>query len=153
LENNWRRLLVALACITFLLTVPNLVASYQRYYAETTEQGISEHDFYWQPRNSILLNMWPAALRQIRDARDNDVTQLFSERTDTPAKTIATSRALRIVAVWWWVLPVAHISRVWGILVSLLLTIGGLVLLVRAKPLAARAKDSGDILPAPAVIT
>jgi 4-amino-4-deoxy-L-arabinose transferase-like glycosyltransferase len=153
LENNWRRLLVALACITFLLTVPNLVASYQRYYAETTEQGISEHDFYWQPRNSILLNMWPAALRQIRDARDNDVTQLFSERTDTPAKTIATSRALRIVAVWWWVLPVAHISRVWGILVSLLLTITGIVLLVRAKPLAARAKDSGDILPAPAVIT
>jgi hypothetical protein len=153
LNRNWRRPLAILAVLTFLLTVPNLFASYQRFYAETTEQGISENNFRWQPRYSLLLNMWPAALRQIRDARQNDVRQLFAEHTETSATTIATSRALRIVAVWWWVLPVAHISRVWGILVSLLLTITGIVLLVRAKPLAAKAKESGDILPVPAVIT
>lgn len=133
LNKKWRRPLVILALFTFLLTVPNLIASYQRYYAETTEGGISESNFLWQPRYSLLLNMWPATFRQIQDARQNDVTQLFAERTDTSASTIATSRALRIVAVWWWVLPVVHVSRIWGILISAVLTISGTVLLLRAR--------------------
>jgi hypothetical protein len=134
LNGKSRQAFVALGVLTFILTAPNLVTSYKRYYAEAYEDNVQDSEFYWSPSRSQLLHEWPAALRQIQDARQNDVRQIFAQRTDTSAVTIANSRALRIVSVWWWVLPVVHLSRVWGILVSVLVTVLGIVLLVRAKP-------------------
>jgi hypothetical protein len=130
LRNGWRKVLVISAVLGFLLTAPNLVSFYTRYYSEANEQGISGADLMWHPRRSLLLHAWPAAYRQIQDAQQSDVRQLIAQRTENPASTISTSRALRVVAVWWWVLPVVHVSRVWGILISSLLTVSGIWLLV-----------------------
>jgi hypothetical protein len=133
LSNGWRRALVLSAILGFLLTSPNLVSFYTRYYAEANEQGVSNADLMWRPSRSPLLHQWPAAYRQIQDARHSDVRQLLAQRTEVPAAIISNSRALRIVAVWWWLLPVVHISRLWGILASTLLTLYGIWLLMLAR--------------------
>jgi hypothetical protein len=143
--NGGRKVLAMLALLGFLLSAPNLVSSYKRTYAEAGEQRVSETEMRWQPSRSPLLNAWPAAFRQIHDARQSDVRQLFAQRTENPASTIATSRALRIVAVWWWVLPVVHVSRVWGILISALLALSGIWMLVSARPRGSKVADPSGL--------
>jgi hypothetical protein len=130
LSNGWRKVLVLSAILGFLLSAPNLVSLYARYLSEANEQGISETDLQWHPSRSPLLHAWPAACRQIQDARQTDVRQLLAQREEDPAKHISNSRALRIVAIWWWVLPIVHVSRVWGILISIFLTVCGIRILV-----------------------
>ena len=129
LTNAWRKALVLSAILGFVLTAPNLVSFYTRYYAEANEQGVTNEDLMWRPSRSPLLHQWPAAYRQIQDARHTDVSQLIAQRTEVPASKISDSRALRIVAVWWWVLPVVHIPRLWGVLVSAVLVLSGIWLL------------------------
>jgi hypothetical protein len=133
LTDGWRKALALSAILGFLLTAPNLVSFYTRYYAEANEQGVSYTDLMWRPSRSPLLHEWPAAYRQIQDARHSDVRQLLAQRAEVPATYISGSRALRIVAVWWWLLPVVHISRLWGALVSALLTLSGIWLLVLGR--------------------
>jgi hypothetical protein len=132
-SNGWRKVLVLSAILGFLLTAPNLVSFYSRYYAEANEQPVSNADLMWHPSRSPLLHEWPAAYRQIQDARHSDVRQLLAQRAEVPATNISNSRALRVVAVWWWLLPVVHVSRLWGILASTLLTLSGIWLLVSAR--------------------
>ena len=140
LETQWRRGLIVLTAAGFLINAPTLFAFYERYYAEENEQGVSERDALWSFSRAPFLHAWPAAARQVTDARNFDVRDLMSERGVAPASTISSSRALRIVAVWWWVLPVAHIPRVFGAAASLLLLIAGcLVLLHSSRALRAGA--------------
>ena len=131
LEEHWRRALISLTLIGFLINAPTLVTYYERYYAEMNEQQISEHETLWSFSRAPFLHAWPAAIRQISDARHSDVRDLFSQRGDSPATTVASSRALRIVAVWWWVLPIAHIPRAVGAALSILLLGCGCILLSR----------------------
>jgi len=149
LSNGWRKLLVLSTVLGFLLTAPNLVSFYTRYYSEANEQGISNADLMWHPSRSLLLHAWPAAYRQIQDARQSDVRQLVAQRAENPASTISTSRALRVVAVWWWVLPVVHVSRIWGILISTLLTLAGIRVLMLARSQSFGVTDPIDLCPAP----
>jgi hypothetical protein len=131
LEANWRRAVIGLTAIGFLINAPTLVTYYERYYAEMNERQIPEHEMLWSFSRAPFLHVWPAAIRQIEDARHSDVRGLFSERGEAPASTVAASRALRIVAVWWWVLPVVHVPRVMGAAVSVLLCGCGCILLLR----------------------
>lgn len=130
MNNRGRKVLALSAFLGFLMTAPNLVSFYTRYYAEANEQRVPEADLMWKPSRSPLLHAWPAAYRQIQDARQSDVRQLLAQRNEVPAQSISSSRALRIVAVWWWVLPVVHVARGWGILLSTLLTLSGIWLLL-----------------------
>jgi hypothetical protein len=131
LSGRWRRLAIALTIAGFLINAATLFTFYERYYAEANEQGVSEHDLEWSMRNAPFLHSWPAAIRQVRDARQVDVKELFIQRDTSPARTISSSRALRIVALWWWVLPIAHIPRVVGAAISLLVMAGGCWMIVR----------------------
>jgi hypothetical protein len=132
--DRWRKALVATVVIGFLINAPNLLSSGEkRYFAEAGEQGITGNELSWSPARSPLLNAWPAAIRQVQDARKTDVRQILAERTPSPATTIATSRALRVVGLWWWVLPVVHVSRIWGVVVSTVLTALGVWLLLAAR--------------------
>jgi hypothetical protein len=149
LSNGWRKVLVLFAILGFLLTAPNLVSFYSRYYAEANEQRVSNEDLMWRPSRSPLLHEWPAAYRQIQDARHSDVRQLLAQRTGVPATSISNSRALRIVAIWWWVLPVVHVSRVWGILISSLLAVCGIWLLVLTRSRSFRVTDPNGLSPTP----
>lgn len=141
LSTGWRKVLVLFTVLGFLLTAPNLVSFYSRYYSEANEQGTSHADLMWKPSRSILLHAWPAAYREIQDARQSDVRQLLAQRVENPASTISTSRALRVVAVWWWVLPVIHVSRVWGVLISTLLTVCGIWMIFLAGSQSLRVTD------------
>jgi hypothetical protein len=133
LVNEWRKLLVVSAVLGFLISAPNLVSFFTRYLTEANEQGVPFSDVLWKPSRSPLLHAWPAAYRQIEDARSSDVRDLFAQRTEVRASKMSNSRALRIVAVWWWLLPVAHVSRLWGLLVAVLLTACGIRLLFLAR--------------------
>jgi hypothetical protein len=121
--------LLALALCGFLLSAPMLVSFVERYLAEANEQGTPDSALLWAPSRSPLVNAWPAALREIHDARYHDVRVLFSDR-GAPSKTIANSRALQIVNLWWWVLPIANVPRIFGIAVSLLLLSAGIRLVM-----------------------
>lgn len=134
LSKGWRKALVLSAILGFLLSSPNLASYYARYYAEANERGISNSDLMWRPSQSPLLHQWPAAYRQIEDARHSDVRQMLAQRNAVPAARISTSRALRIVAVWWWLLPVVGVPRWYGVLLSILLIVSGIWLLASARP-------------------
>jgi len=72
------------------------------------------------------------AAREVRDAQNSDVREIFARR-GAPSATITGSRALRVVALWWWVLPVAGIPRWIGAALSFFLVALGLVFLARAR--------------------
>ena len=131
LEGRWKRVLVLLTIAGFLINAPTLFTFYERYYAEANEQGVSEHDLLWSFSRAPFLHSWSAASRQVQDARSADVRELLAQRGAAPSATIGTSRALRVVAIWWWVLPVAGIPRIVGASTSLLMIVVGGVLLRR----------------------
>jgi len=131
LEGRWAKALVVLTAVGFLVNAPTLVSFYERYYAEALESGISERALLWSPADAPLLHAWGAARRQTRDAKTQDVRAMFGERRGS-AMTIESSRALRVVAVWWWVLPVAGVSRWVGGGVAFILLALGAVLVVLA---------------------
>ena len=124
--------LLVLSSLGFFINAPTLVSYYERYYAEASEQGVSDTDLYWSPSRAPFLHAWGAASREISDARSQDVRDLFNQR-GAPSRTIASSRALRVIALWWWVLPVAHIPRAFGIACSLILVICGTWTLIRIR--------------------
>ncbi len=137
IEAKPARLLVALGFVGFLLNAPTLISYYERYYAEAAEQGSPHTTLLWSPARAPLLHIWGAAGRVIADARKNDVREMFHE-AGAPSTTIASSRALRVVAVWWWVLPVVHIPRLVGALASMAMVLCGTWIIFRVKLTHAR---------------
>ena len=142
LKEKLIRGLQALAVVGFLINAPTLVSYYERYYAEANEQHLSQNVLLWSPSHAPLLHGWPAAIRQVQDGRKSDVNELFAER-GAPSPKISGSRALRVVALWWWVLPVVHIPRIMGAAVSLVLVLIGCWIIYRAR--------AGTASPAPPV--
>lgn len=146
LQGKWQKTLAVLAVTGFLMSAPTLISFYERYYAEANELGITNVELMWLPIDSPLLHAWPAAARQVNDASGQDVRELFRER-GAPATTIASSRALRIVAVWWWVLPIVHIPWLMGAGVSIVLVMFGIWLIISAYP---RPYSIGEVAQGPA---
>lgn len=133
LEGKGRKALMLLTAAGFLLSAPTMFSFYERYLSELTAQGVpTAEKLAWSVPQAPVLHAWPAALREVRDARNSNVREIFEER-GKPGQTIESSRALRVVAVWWWVLPAARIPRWPGFLVALLLTITGVWLIVRCR--------------------
>jgi hypothetical protein len=133
LEGNLRKSLVVLALLGFAINVPTTFCFYERYYSELNEHGIpTEGSLAWSFRYAPSLHEWPAAIHQVQDAEKSDVREIFAER-GAPSRTISESRALRVVALWWWVLPIVHIPRVIGAAVSLVLVLFGCWIIYRAR--------------------
>lgn len=132
LDGKAAKALLYLSFLGFLVNAPTLVSFYERYYAEANELGISESELLWSPSRAPLLHGWGAASREITDARKQDVRELFRQR-GAPSATIALSRALRVVAVWWWVLPIVHIPQFLGFACSLAMVLCGCWLLLRVR--------------------
>lgn len=132
IEHVIRKGLIVLTLLGFLVNAPTLFCFYERYSAELVERGVPTNEsFAWSVRYAPFLHEWPAALRQVSDAMRSDVRQIFAQR-GAPSRTIEGSRALRVVAVWWWVLPVARIPRWVGAAISTLLIGLGLFCVSRA---------------------
>ena len=132
LEGKAAKGLLILAFAGFLVNAPAMVSYYERYYAEAKEQGVSENDLLWSVSRAPLLHAWGAASREIEDARNHDVREIF-QQAGTPSATIASSRALRVVALWWWVLPLVHIPRLLGFACSLGMAAWACLILFRMR--------------------
>jgi hypothetical protein len=132
LEGKAAKGLLVLAFTGFLVNAPAMVSYYERYYAEANEQDVSENDLLWSVSRAPLLHAWGAASREIADARKHDVREIF-QQAGAPSAAIASSRALRVVALWWWVLPVVGISRWLGFCCSLAMVIVGCAVAFRTR--------------------
>ncbi|MFZ0820067.1 MAG: phospholipid carrier-dependent glycosyltransferase [Candidatus Acidiferrales bacterium] len=144
LESKWRKALIGLAILGFLINAPTLISFSERYNAEALEQGVSGFQQTWSPTKGALLQAWPAAIHEYQDATHHDVVELFNLR-GAPSQSIETSRALQIVAVWWWVLPVAHLPRSLGIVIAAVMCLLGIYLLY----LSGRSSPRKESLPIP----
>ena len=146
LDGKAARTLVYLSFLGFLVNAPTLVSFYERYYAEANEQGISDAELYWSPAQAPLVHGWSAAAREIADAHGQDVRELFGHRGN-PSPTIASSRALRVVALWWWVLPIVNIPRFLGVACSLAMVILGTWLLLTTRFLSPQMAAHSGVPP------
>jgi hypothetical protein len=134
LRGKGRSAVIVLSIASFLIGAPTLFSFYERHFDELLERGIDPGPgIAWSFSKAPFLNLWPASMREVRDASRNDVRDLFAKR-GSPGRDIADSRALRIVATWWWVLPIAGISRWVGFSLSVLLAFLGLFILIRSMP-------------------
>lgn len=132
MQGRGRKALVSLTLLGFFVSAPTLFSFYERYFAELSQQGIHVGtDTAWSLRHAPLLHIWPGAFREIQDARGMNASELLGQR-EVPRYSVEESRALRIVAVWWWVLPVVHVQRWIGFLAALLLVMLGSVILARS---------------------
>jgi hypothetical protein len=124
LEKKWWDWIVALTLVGLFWNAPTLVSYYQRYYAEAVDRGdFNQALALWgSPLDAPLFNAWGAAFRQLGDAFSIDVRQVISN-VGTPPElgNLASSDLLRIVAVWWWVLPAAGIPIWVGFILALIL--------------------------------
>ena len=147
LEGNLRKAVIVLTILGFIVNAPTSFSFFEDYCVELAERGISADDtIAWSFRYAPFCNAWPAALRQVRNARQSDVREIFAQR-GAPSHTSENSRALRIVAIWWWVLPVAHVSRWAGFLLSLFIAALGSLLLGRALRLSWQNGSVDDTVP------
>jgi len=147
LERRRRWLLIALTMAGFIVNAPTLISFYERYYQEATAAHISTETRIWNPRYAAVFGVWGAAWRETADAYRNadQVGAFVHQAGNAPlAASVESSRTLRIVNLWWWMLPAMGVPRVAGAAVSLTLLIVGLWLIARAL---ARAPDDDHVLP------
>ena len=133
---QWQKVFVGLTLVGFLINAPTLLCFYERYYSELAARGMDTRaNLAWSFRYAPAFHEWPAAIRQVQDARAADVRQIFQQR-GSPSHAIESSRALRVVAIWWWVLPVARIPRWIGAALSCLVLLVGAGFIRKAWRLA-----------------
>jgi len=134
LDHKWKKIILILTLLGFVINAPTLVSFYERYYSEAYEKEIPFKKLLWSPSYSPIYRMWGAAYRQIKDASETDVRDLVREASlpeNGPSPTIATSQAFRIVALWWWMLPIVGISRWVGVVCMFCLIGFGVCLLLK----------------------
>jgi hypothetical protein len=128
LEGTSRKAFIALTIIGFVMNSPTLVSYYERIYQEELVALESPETTLWSLNHAPFVRVWGSMAREIDDARSTDVRQLVNH-AGKPENSQASWRTLRIVAVWWWMLPIARIPRVLGAAASGLFGITGLALI------------------------
>ncbi|RMF24071.1 MAG: phospholipid carrier-dependent glycosyltransferase [Cyanobacteria bacterium J083] len=132
LKPKWWKWLIGLTVVGFLVNAPTLISFYQRYYAEANDGGyLSQALALWgNPADAPIFNAWGAAWRQLQDALATNVTDVINQAGAPPEKgTLLSAELLKILAVWWWVLPAAGIPLWVGILLAVSLVAMGVWIL------------------------
>jgi hypothetical protein len=125
-----RKLWLGLALLGFVMQLPTWVATPERYSQFLAEKHPGDRAVIWNPLLSPVLGMWPSAIAQFRDASSSDVLSLSVHRPSS--SNLADSRFFKIVPLWWWMLPLVHVSRWLGVAVSFLVTCCGVLLMRRS---------------------
>jgi hypothetical protein len=149
LERRRRRLLVALTIAGFIVNAPTMISFFERYYQEALAANISATAQTWNPRFAPAFRIWGAAWRETADAYSSaDQVGRFVHQAGTEPleNKVESSRTLRVLNLWWWMLPAVGIPRIAGAAASLILLIAGLWLISRA--LARAPDDDGEPLSA-----
>jgi hypothetical protein len=134
LGKRWWDGIVILTIVGFFWNAPTLVSYYQRYYAEAVDRGrfYQALALWGSPLDAPLFNAWGAAFRQLSDAFSANVEDVIKGVGAPPGKgELASSDLLRIVAVWWWVLPAAGIPIGVGFIIAVILVALGVWQLYR----------------------
>lgn len=120
------RLGIALMLIVAVSQAPNLVSYPERLKDPEPTQGGFRWLWpdAWDINRLALVNAWPEAADQIRAARDTEPASLVDAAPE--------GRSLRVVALWWWMLPAIGIPAVLGAGLSLVVLAGGVLLVLRA---------------------
>ncbi len=126
--------LVLLIVIGFIVNSPNLACYYERYYQEANAAGISDYSRVWTVRDAPIVRIWPTLIEELAVAKHtgSDVRQLVRMADPNTGHDLAHAPTLRIVPIWWWMLPVVGIARALGALVMALMLVAAGALLGRA---------------------
>lgn len=143
---RWRRGLIVLTVIGFIINAPTLISFYEGYYIEVNAPNLSsvhQYDYVesdpegmfaqkllWSPSHAPLVHAWSVAYHQIIDALGSNVKDLIKQAGIPEGK----GQLLRVVAVWWWILPAVGIPRWVGAVVSCLLVGTGIWVIFNARP-------------------
>ncbi|HEX8855851.1 MAG TPA: hypothetical protein VF752_09635, partial [Thermoleophilaceae bacterium] len=131
-------LAAALVAIGFVNQIPTTVAFTDRYFTEAREQHATTHELRWE--RFAVADMWATAARQVRDALHTDVRHVVANAGGQRSETVAGQPVLRVVSLWWWVLPAVRVSRWIGAIACLLGLLAAGRLLWRASEDTVRAR-------------
>ena len=121
LERGWRRLLFVLTLVGLIINSANLVSFYGRYNQELKDAGVTDEAQVWNPADVPFIYIWGSTYREIQDALYTGDVETVVRQDGSPVGTnVESIRAFHIVAIWWWMLP-AHIPRIFGPAVALVL--------------------------------
>jgi hypothetical protein len=112
-----RKLWLVLALVGAFLQIPTLLGSPERYDTVLAQRGLREADTAWSFRLAPTVALWHSSLDQVHEALQHPDVRDFAVYHPT-AMTLQDSRNYRIVPLWWWMLPLVHVPRVVGILIS-----------------------------------
>lgn len=133
-----RHAAVAAAVIGVVVALPTTVAYFERYYAENRDAGRVASQRYWTFPEGPLLGVWGSAARQLEAAGRTDVAELVKRNeTEAPGgfthESVRSQERLRVVALWWWVLPAGGVPWPIGALVMVAAVTLGAYLLLRVS--------------------
>ncbi len=124
-----RTAMIVLTIVGFLINAPTLVSYYERVYQEELVAHELPETTLWSLTEAPLLKIWGSTSRELSDARHTDVRLLVQHAGESTDNSEASWRTLRVVAVWWWMLPLARIPRAFGAAASVFMAISGLVMI------------------------
>lgn len=137
-----RRAMVALAVAGFVVSSPTLVSHYQRYYMEALPRAVPARTMQWSPAHAPAVRVWGTAARQVDAAIRSDVRELVREApasgTDGRLPT-----SLRMIPLWWWILPAVGIPRWVGAMMAAISLACGAWLLAREWAAVRRGEGAG----------
>ena len=150
LGRRWRMPIIGLILLGFVVNSPTLVAFYQRYYAEVSDQGtkllMQMLSLWGNPADAPILNIWGATFRQLQAAFTTPVQDIVANAGVPPEPgQMAEAELLRIVAVWWWFLPMAGFPLWVGFMIALLLVVAAVWLLWRGWQLSWQLSKSAFV--------
>lgn len=142
LDRRWLRLAVVLVVVGAVIQVPTTLSFYARYFGEIRDAGGQPADVYWSVRRTPLVQSWPAMDRQLEAAADTDVRTLLDEPeapldVGQPIPPVEQQELGKVVALWWWMLPIVGVPQLLGLGVALAMIAAGVALLrgvARAGP-------------------
>lgn len=125
-------LVAALILVGLVVQLPTTVTYYERYFTEQRLQGTTAPEIPWSVAHSPVHGTWPTAVRQVSDAQEADVQRLVTTSGDVSGDDVDSQERFHVVALWWWMLPAAHLPRWLGAVLSLIAIGAGSVILARA---------------------
>ena len=127
LETRSRMALILLTLLGFLVNVPTLVSYYERIDQEDNLSQRVPDTTHWSFAEAPFVRIWGSMAREITDAQHTDVRSLVRQ-AGQPENSPDSWRTLRIVAVWWWMLPAVGIPWAFGAAIAALIASTGVLL-------------------------
>ena len=143
LNERGRRWLIGLTIVGVVIAAPTLVSAYQRLYVESAAVGITDPVRDWSITEAPITAVWGATKRTIRASilPQNDVRLLVRQAGTEYHETADAMPGLKVIALWWWMLPAAHIPAWIGALAALAMVVTGSVLVAQGLRLARGIDD------------